>query len=153
MAGRAIATLMAMRTWHLSACCLLSAIVLVTGCGVQRELHITSDPSGALVYLNDQEVGRTPLVVPFKFYGKYDVRMEAEGYEPLLTIENAEAPWWENPGPDLVAEAVPGAKSIIEWHFEMQPQVPIAEQDTDALLDRARQMQALTRQGSRDSSE
>ncbi len=48
------------------------------GC-VERTITITSDPPYALVWLNDEEIGRTPVTVPFTFYGKYDVRLIHEG--------------------------------------------------------------------------
>ncbi len=59
---------------------LLSTLALVwplTGC-VERTISISSEPSGALVHLNDEEVGRTPLTVPFTFYGTYSVRVTHE---------------------------------------------------------------------------
>ena len=117
---------------------LLTAGVLMTGC-VERTITITSDPPGALVYLNDEEVGRTPVTVPFTFYGTYDVRLEHEDFQPLWTQKKADAPWWETPGPDLVAEAIPNNKSELRWHFEMQQRSPA---DESALLDRARQMKS-----------
>jgi len=113
---------------------------LVGGC-VQRTIHVTSEPSGALVHLNDQEVGRTPVSVPFTFYGVYDVRVEAQGHAPLWAEREAAAPWWEFPGPDLVAEAIPGARSDVRWHFELEPYDPQST-DPDALIDRARQLRA-----------
>lgn len=115
------------------------------GC-IQRTISITSDPTGALVYLNDQEVGRTPVMVPFTFYGVYDVRMEADGYKPLWTEQQAKAPWWETPGIDLFAEAVPHGKADLHWHFTMQPQPPAEDVDADVLLDHARQLRATTQQ-------
>jgi hypothetical protein len=116
----------------------LSALLVgAVGC-VQRTISITSDPNGALVYLNDKEVGRTPLEVPFKFYGVYDVRLERDGYKPLWTEQQAEAPFWEAPGPDLIAEAIPGNKVQLQWHFTMEQQVFTEETD---LIDRARDMQ------------
>jgi hypothetical protein len=120
-----------------------AAVVLATlvagglaGC-VKRTISITSEPNGALVHLNDQEVGRTPLTVPFRFYGTYDVRLEKDGYEPLWTEADAAAPWWETPGPDLVAEMIPGAASEIRWHFDLEPK---GELDEAALLERAGEM-------------
>lgn len=121
---------------------LMLGLFTLTGC-VQRQITITSDPPGALVYLNDEEVGRTPLTVPFTFYGTYDVRLEADGYEPLWTSQKAKAPWWEAPGPDLVAEMVPNNKVQLDWHFTMQPAVAADGQDVDLLKDRARQLRAL----------
>jgi len=112
---------------------------LVVGCGTTRNITVTSEPSGALVYLNDEEVGRTPVTVPFQFYGTYDVRLEAEGYKPLWTTHEAAAPFWEYPGPDLVGEAL-GGKSELHWNFILEPLAP-GEEDT--LIDRSRQMRAL----------
>ncbi|HWB52725.1 MAG TPA: PEGA domain-containing protein [Tepidisphaeraceae bacterium] len=37
------------------------ALLMAGGCGVQRQMVMTSNPPGALVYLNGQEIGRTPL--------------------------------------------------------------------------------------------
>jgi hypothetical protein len=121
---------------------LAAALLLLTGC-VERTIKITSEPEGALVYLNDEEVGRTPLSVPFTFYGTYDVRLEAEGFAPLWTQQEAKAPWWEAPGPDLVAEAVPHNQTEQNWHFKMQP---AANPDADAVISRARQLRATLAQ-------
>ncbi len=56
---------------------LAGGMAVAGGC-VERTIHITSDPSGALVHLNDEEVGRTPVTVPFTFYGVYSVRLTQE---------------------------------------------------------------------------
>ena len=117
--------------------------LLCVGC-VQRTISITSEPAGALVYLNDDEVGRTPVTVPFVFYGVYDVRLEAEGYKPLWTKQKAKAPWWETPGSDLIAEAVPHKKAELKWHFKMDKQPPAEDVDADVLLSHAKQMRATT---------
>lgn len=110
------------------------AAVCCAGC-VERRIRITSEPPGALVRLNDREVGRTPLEVDFTYYGVYDVRLSKEGWRPLATSAEAKAPWWETPGIDLVAEAWPGRNvSLIEWFFTLEP----AEDDPDALIERAR---------------
>jgi len=112
----------------------LCLTLALTGC-VRRTICITSDPSGALVYLNDREVGRTPLDVDFVHYGTYDVRLVKDGYESLLTFGDAEAPLWDLPGPDLIAELLPmEVRSNIGWHYVLHPK----NDDRDALLDRAR---------------
>lgn len=126
---------------------LLAALLLGGGCETQRTIRITSEPSGALVHLNDEEVGRTPVTVPFKFYGTYGVRLQRDGYDTLSTTAEADAPWWEYPGPDLIAAVVPDTENRVAWHFELQPATPAAEQDADALIDRARQLRARTRRG------
>ena len=109
---------------------------LLTGC-VERTISITSQPTGALVYLNDEEVGRTPLTVTHLFHGVYDVRMELEGHTPLWTKQATDAPWWEWPGPDLIAEMIPNNKLDQQWHFELQP---VGDVDVDAIVERAGQL-------------
>src|SRR5688572_16596719 len=89
---------------HFLSC--LSWFIILPSC-IQRTISIDSDPQGAVVYLNDEEVGRTPVTVPFTFYGTYDVRLEKPQYATMQTAREAKGPWWEAPGPDLVVEALP----------------------------------------------
>jgi hypothetical protein len=122
---------------------LLAGLVAMVGAGcVERTITITSEPAGALVHLNDEEVGRTPVTVPFTFYGKYDVRVEADGYQPLWTRTEAVAQWWENIGPDIAAETIPHHKAEQHWHYKLDP---YTERDPDALVDRAKQLRATLR--------
>ena len=53
--------------------------LLLTGC-VERELTITTKPQGALVVLNDEEIGTSPVTVPFNWYGDYRVRISKSGF-------------------------------------------------------------------------
>lgn len=98
---------------------LLSALLVFGGCN-RRTIEITSEPTGALVKLNDVEVGRTPLQVDFKYYGRYDVQLAADGYRPLSTSAEAVAPWYEYPGPDLVTTATP-THVLLRWNFKLEP--------------------------------
>ena len=98
----------------------LALAAVLTGC-VERRIQVTSEPSGALVWINDHEVGRTPVETTFKYHGAYDVRLELEGYEPLVTRADAVAPWYEYPGPDLAAEVLPFmVRNTQHWHFELE---------------------------------
>ncbi|HSU65893.1 MAG TPA: PEGA domain-containing protein [Tepidisphaeraceae bacterium] len=80
--------------------------MLACGC-VERELDVRSNPPGALVYMNDQEVGRTPVQKRFVWYGYYDVQVRKEGYQPLKTTTPVIAPWWQWLPFDFVAELLP----------------------------------------------
>ncbi len=104
------------------------------GCGVERTLRLESDPPGALVYLNGEEVARTPAEVPLDWYGKYDVAVRKEGYETLKTERWVVAPWWQWPPIDLAAELIPlPLRDRRELRFELQP----ATIRDEGLLDRA----------------
>lgn len=100
----------------------LAPLPLVLGGCLKRTLVITSQPEGAIVWLNDVEVGRTPLETDFTFYGTYDVRIRREGYEPIITSKKADAPIHEAPGVDLIAEAIPVTiHNKVEWHWDLVP--------------------------------
>jgi hypothetical protein len=81
-------------------------IAAPAGC-VERTMRVETNPPGALVYMNYQEVGRTPLERDFTWYGTYDVQVRNEGYETLKTRTKVIAPWWQWPPFDLVAELLP----------------------------------------------
>lgn len=76
-----------------------------TGC-VDRTVKINSEPPGALVFLNDEEVGRAPVKVNFTWYGDYDIILRHKGYKTLQTNRRIEAPWYQWPGIDLVTECL-----------------------------------------------
>jgi hypothetical protein len=78
---------------------------MVGGC-VRRTLTIETAPSGALVYLNDEEVGRSPVTTDFMWYGDYDVILRREGYETIRTHERIDAPWYQIPIIDFFVEVL-----------------------------------------------
>ncbi len=123
-----------------AAAAILACAAALGGC-LERTISITSQPPGALVWLNDLEVGRTPLEVDFTFYGTYDVRLELDGYEPIVTSREAKAPLYELPGIDLIAEAIPTRiEDRVHWHFDLRPtleRVLPGDRATDRLLERA----------------
>lgn len=112
---------------------LLAMLVVGGGC-VRRVVEITSEPSGAIVWLNDREVGYTPCEVEILHYGTYDLRVTKPGYEPLVAGRKASPPVWDLPGPDLVAELVPfELESRNRWHVELV----VEDMSTDAVVQRA----------------
>ncbi len=114
-----------------------------TGC-VERRLEITSEPSGALVWVNDQQVGRTPTQASFLYHGVYDIRLELDGYEPLRTEAEAKPPIYEHAPLDLFAEALPmRLENTQRWHFVLEPALELMmdkEQLEADLLTRAAAM-------------
>ena len=124
-----------MRRFGLGMLC-IPGLLVPAGC-VRRTISIRSEPPGALVWLNDREVGRTPVEVDFLYYGEYDVRIERNGYEPLMTSGKAEAPFWDWAGIDLFSELMPlDLHSRVVWNYALQPTIA----DEAALIDRARQL-------------
>lgn len=113
-----------------------SVASLLTGCGTNRRtLVITSDPSGALVYVNDVQMGTTPLEADFTWFGVYEVRLSKPGYEPLVTTGEARPALHDQPFFDFFSEVAPGVReTTVRWHYTLTPSV----EDDEALLERAR---------------
>lgn len=127
----------------------LLLVIPLTGC-LERTITIDSDPPGALVHLNDQEIGRTPVTTEFRYFGVYDVRVSREGYEPITTKREAVAPWYEYPGIDLFAIAAPWRITTeIDWSFDLEPVplpgTPEAMESESVLFERARSMRDAVR--------
>jgi hypothetical protein len=124
--------------------CVVAAVL--AGCGVQRTLVVNSDPPGALVYLNREEVGRTPLKHDFTWYGEYDVQLRKEGYQSVKATEWVVAPWWQWPPFDFFAELTPGhPHDTHRLMYVMHPATRPA--DPEALVRRAEGMRAELQSG------
>ena len=112
---------------------------LMLGC-VKRTISISSNPPGALVWVNDREVGRTPVSFNFTYHGEYDIRIEGEGSEPIMTTVWTDRPFWDAPFVDLAAEVAPiniDTKTV--WHFELGP----LKNNPEELLQRAKKIKNI----------
>lgn len=125
--------------------CLIAAVALATiagGC-VQRRLTIRSNPPGAVVYVDNQEIGTTPCSTDFLFYGTRQFRLVKDGYETLKTERFISPPFYQIFPLDFVSE------NVVPWEirdersvdFDLQPQVIVP---TQALLGRAQDLRQGT---------
>ena len=115
-------------------------VALTLGGCVERTLTVKSDPDGALAYLNNQEIGRTPTTRDFNWYGNFDVQLRKEGYETRSTSKHVTAPWWQWPPFDLVAEVLPfRLKDERTISFTLRP-AATQEADVNAIVARAHEL-------------
>ena len=113
------------------------AAACLCGC-VEREMTITSEPDGALVFVSDREVGRTPLTMPFTWYGDYDIILRKDGYQTLKTHANITPPIYEIPPLDFFSQLAPWTYHDRRYlHYRLLEPTPST--DTE-LLQRAEQM-------------
>ncbi len=136
---------------ELLAALLLGSVSTLPGC-VERKITFGSAPAGAIVTLNDEEVGRTPCTVQFLWYGDYDIKLRAAknvgtAEQPeikhyyLHTHQHASAPPYQWLGVDLFAELLP-VKFVDEkyWAFTIPEEKEPAD---DVLIERARATEKL----------
>jgi len=101
------------------------AAVVLGGC-VERKLTVKTQPPGALVTLNDEEIGFSPVTVAFSWYGDYGVRITKPGFETLNTHRKLKGPWYDKFPIDFFAETLwPGhIVDSYEWTFELAAAEP-----------------------------
>ncbi len=109
-----------------------------TGC-VERKLTINTEPQGALVALNDEEIGISPVTVEFNWYGDYKVRIIKDGYAIVNTHRKLDAPAHDGFPLDFFYEVLwPGlVVDEYEWTFALPKYQPPARQD---LIDASRKL-------------
>ena len=103
------------------------ALVLVLCCAVgcvQRRMTIRSNPPGAFVYIDDNQIGTTPCSTDFVYYGTRQFRLVREGYETLTVDKKISAPWYEWYGIDFFSENLVPAEIRDERtiDFDLVPQ-------------------------------
>jgi len=114
------------------------AALLATGCA-HHSVNIASQPTGALVYINGVEAGRTPMKYDFDLYGDFDVILRMEGYETLKTHQNIKTPIHGYPPFDLLSELF-GVRDQYDWNFDMTPKTQESI-DPQTLISRGTEMQ------------
>ncbi len=106
-------------------------------------MFVRSNPPGALVYVDDYEIGVTPVATNFIYYGTRKIRLVKDGYETLVVMQPIPAPWYEYFPADFVSENfVPGQirdnRTLV---YNLQPVVQVPN---DQLVKRAGDLRQAT---------
>ena len=100
---------------------ILPVLLAIGGC-VDREMTITSEPSGARVEISGLDVGTTPVRKSFTWYGVYDIVISKEGCETRRIAQNVPMPAHQVPPLDLFAELWPATiYDRHEFHYKLEP--------------------------------
>ncbi|MHB0946823.1 MAG: PEGA domain-containing protein [Sedimentisphaerales bacterium] len=113
------------------------AFFFCAGC-IERKITISTEPSGAMVLLNDEEVGTSPVTVGFEWYGDYSVQISKDGYQTLKTHQNLKRPVADRFPVDLFADMFSSKIYEYSWSFKLEPLQPI---DKDKLIESAVELQ------------
>lgn len=102
---------------------------------------VRTNPPGALVYVDNQQIGTTPCAVDFTYYGTREIRMVKPGYETLTVNQPIPTPWYQIPGIDFVSENLVPLKirDNRTVSFNLLPQRIIP---TEELIGRGEQLRA-----------
>lgn len=127
------------------------ACILLPGCAhnMNRRMVIRSEPPGALVLLEGEEVGYTPVGVDFNHYGTREITLIKDGYETVTAMQKVRSPWYQKIPLDFVSDNFSPVKinDRLDYTFTLNKQELVSN---DQLLQRARglrsQSQVLPKQ-------
>jgi hypothetical protein len=99
-------------------------------------MTIRTNPPGALVYVDDYQIGTTPISTDFIYYGTRRIRLVKDGYETLTVMQEVPSPWYQITPLDFVTEnLIPGEiRDQRTFHYQLTPQMVVP---TEQLLSRA----------------
>ncbi len=113
---------------------------------VRRRITIKSTPPGALVYIDDQEIGVTPVSTSFTYYGTRKIQVVKDGYETVTVLREIKAPWYQIPGIDFVTEnLIP--KEFRDERLLQFKLVPLRIRTSDELIKRGLELKQRAKQG------
>jgi hypothetical protein len=98
------------------------------------------------VYIDDQEIGTTPVSTRFVYYGTRKIRLVRDGYETLTVLERFRPPWYELPPLDFVSENIWPSELRDEriLQFQLIPRKAVPRQE---LVERAENLRQGSREG------
>lgn len=121
------------------------AVSFLAGCGARRSVLIETTPPGALIRLDDEVVGTTPLEYPFVHYGTRRVTLYLPGYRTWSEQIAIEPRWYARFPMDLITEV------LLPLNLRDQRKVKVdlvaddgseSTGDADAFVERAQALRA-----------
>ena len=133
---------------HCRLIAVLAAVLMccgATGC-VRRRLTVRTNPPGAQVFVDDQEIGTTPCSAPFVYYGTRKITLMKDGYRTETLFQKIPPPWYEIPPLDFLVENVYPLEQRDERIVDVQL-VPEELMPQQKLIDRAQALRESARSG------
>ncbi len=109
-------------------------------------MTVRSNPSGALVYVDEQKIGVTPVSTPFTYYGTRKIQLFKDGFEPQIVKQRFLPPWYELPILEFVSENLWPAEIRDERMVEVQL-APLQIVPNEQLIGRADALRSDSRVG------
>ncbi len=117
-----------------------AAVTTSAGC-VKRRYTIRTDPPGALVFVNNEELGPTPVSRSFTYYGDREILLIAPDGTQKKIIQPLPAPLYDNVLTDFVTENLLPItfRDERDFFYKIEPMQP---PDTEGLRQRAEGLRA-----------
>ena len=124
---------------------LIIAVSSMTGC-LRKRATIRSSPPGAMVYIDKNPIGLTPVSTSFTYVGTRNFEIIRDGYRTEKFLRRLSPRWYEIPPLDFFSETL--------WPFEIRDERIIDVQltpdpvvPTEALIASGEQLRLQSSQG------
>lgn len=97
-------------------------------------MTIESNPVGALVLLDGEQVGYTPVSVDFTYYGTREVTLIKDGYETQTFPAKLRTPWYQHIPLDFFSDNLIPFQVTDRQRFQYQLRPRDLTNDTDENL-------------------
>ncbi|MBK6939494.1 MAG: PEGA domain-containing protein [Planctomycetes bacterium] len=114
---------------------LILATLALPAC-VERTLTIVTVPDAADVYLDGRFAGKSPVTLPFSYYGTREIVVRKPGYRVERHLETMTAPHFQQPPWDLYYETLTSNLYVDAWTF---PYVLTPQTEADVSEEAVRQ--------------
>lgn len=121
------------------------AVCLLDGC-VSRRATIRSNPPGALVEVDGQRLGFTPVSFDFQYYATREITLSKVGYETLRIKQPVKPPWYQVPPLDAISDNLLPFRVTNRHDFSYTLKRKQME-STPALIDRASNVRSRVQAG------
>jgi hypothetical protein len=107
---------------------------------------VRTNPPGAQVFVDDQEIGTTPCSAAFVYYGTRKITLMKDGYRTETIFQKIPPPWYELPPLDFLVENLVPLEKRDERIVDVQlvPEELVPQQK---LLGRAQMLRDSARTG------
>ena len=125
---------------------IMESLVLDAEAVVRRRVTIRSNPPGAVVYIDDQEIGVTPVSTSFTFYGTRKIQLIKDQFEIVTVKRTFNPPWYQLPIIDFIYEnlVVQEVRDERVLDFKL---VPLKNHKNSDLIQRGLQLRKRAQQG------
>ena len=106
---------------------------------MHRRMTIQSNPSGALVRIDGEDIGFTPASIDYTWYGTREVQLVKDGFETQTQLVTFGPPWYQQPPLDFLSDNFAGThiRDHRGYNFNLQPRKTSSSSE---VIERARSL-------------
>ena len=127
---------------------LIAMLLIVSSGCVSRRMTIRTDPPGALVEVDGQRLGLSPVSMDFTYYGTHEITLSAPGYETVTLQQPVARPWHQAVPVDFVSNHFLGTH-ITDRHdfvYHLRPRQKPLNEEVE-LIDRGQNFRSQSQVG------